>query len=45
MPGTSLTFENDDKLGLKPFCEKLDQFLIVEHDFIEGSLVISLSAP
>jgi hypothetical protein len=40
-----LTFEVNDKLGLKPFSEKLEIFLIVEHDFVEGSLVVSLSAP
>jgi predicted KAP-like P-loop ATPase len=40
-----LTFEEYDKLGLKPFCEKLERFLMVEHDFVEGSLVISLNAP
>src|ERR1017187_7496557 len=40
-----LTFEATDKLGLKPFSEKLEKFLIVEHDFVEGSLVVSLNAP
>jgi predicted KAP-like P-loop ATPase len=40
-----LTFEATDKLGLKPFSEKLENFLIVEHDFVEGSLVVSLNAP
>jgi len=40
-----LTFEKNDKLGLKPFSEKLEKFLIVEHNFIEGSLVVSLNAP
>jgi hypothetical protein len=37
-----LTFEKHDKLGLKPFCEKLEAYLMVEHDFVEGSLVVSL---
>ena len=40
-----LTFEATDKLGLKPFSEKLEKYLIVEHDFVEGSLVVSLNAP
>jgi hypothetical protein len=40
-----LTFDGHDKLGLKPFSEKLENFLIVEHDFVEGSLVVSLNAP
>jgi hypothetical protein len=38
-----LTFEADDKLDLKSFSEKLEKFLLVEHDFVEGSLVISLN--
>jgi KAP family P-loop domain len=42
---TPLTFDVYDKLGLKPFSEKLERFLMVEHDFVEGSLVVSLNAP
>jgi KAP family P-loop domain len=42
---TQLTFVATDKLDLKPFREKLEKFLIVEHDFVEGSLVVSLNAP
>jgi hypothetical protein len=38
------TFD-EDKLSLKPFSERLERFLLVEHDFIEGSLVVSLNAP
>ncbi|MBK8039432.1 MAG: hypothetical protein IPK22_20210 [Verrucomicrobiaceae bacterium] len=38
------TFEHD-KLALKPFCEKLEQFAIVDHDFVEGSLVVALTSP
>ena len=34
-----ITFEKDDRLGLKPFSEKLEKFLMVENDFVEGSLV------
>lgn len=40
-----LTFEATDKLGLKPFSEKLEKFLLVEHDFVEGGLVVALNAP
>jgi predicted KAP-like P-loop ATPase len=42
---TTLTFEVTDKLGLKPFSTKLERFLSVEHDFVDGSLVVSLNAP
>src|SRR6185369_6813478 len=42
---TPITFEEYDKLGLKPFSQKLEKFLMVEHDFVEGSLVVSLDAP
>ncbi|MGD0252527.1 MAG: P-loop NTPase fold protein [Verrucomicrobiota bacterium] len=42
---TPLTFEKYDKLDLKSFSEKLETFLLVEHDFVEGSLVVSLNAP
>ena len=45
MSRTPLTFDAHDKLGLKQFSEKLERFLIVEHDFVEGSLVVSLNAP
>src|SRR5258706_2225078 len=41
----SLTFEEHDKLNLKHFSEKLEMFMMVEHDFVEGSLVVSLNAP
>lgn len=39
-----LTFAAYDKLGLKPFGEKLERYLTVEHDFVEGSLVVALNA-
>jgi hypothetical protein len=42
---TPLTFEASDKLDLKKFSEKLERFLMVEHDFVDGSLVVSLNAP
>ena len=35
----------DDRLGLEPFSEKLERYLITEHDFVTGSLVVSLCAP
>ncbi len=37
-------FDND-KLALKPFCEKLEQFVTIDHDFAEGGLVIGLTSP
>jgi hypothetical protein len=39
----AITFA-DDKLDLEPFCKKFEQFLIVDHDFVDGSLVVSLNA-
>jgi hypothetical protein len=46
MSGSSaISFEGHDKLGLKPFCEKFESFLLIDHDFVEGSLVVSLNAP
>jgi hypothetical protein len=38
-----MTFDDHDKLALKPFSQKLERFLIVEHDFVEGGLVIALN--
>ena len=35
----------EDKLDLRGFSEKLEKYLLVDHDFIEGSLVVSLNAP
>jgi hypothetical protein len=37
------TFE-EDALGLEPFCRSLESYLMVDHDFVEGSLVVSLNA-
>jgi len=37
------TFE-EDALGLEPFCRSLEDYLMVDHDFVEGSLVVSLNA-
>jgi hypothetical protein len=42
---SNLTFDNHDKLNLKPFSQKVESFLMVEHEFVEGSLVVSLNAP
>ena len=40
----SASFEKFDLLGLKPFCDKLERYLMVEHDYVDGGLVISLNA-
>jgi hypothetical protein len=37
------TFE-DDLLELRPFAERLEAFIEVEHQFVEGSLVVALSS-
>ena len=37
------TFD-DDLLGLSGFAERLEKFISVEHNFVEGSLVIALSS-
>ena len=39
-----ITFEEDDCFALKQFCERLETFIGVEHDYVEGSLVLSLNA-
>jgi hypothetical protein len=47
MPAPSpepLTFAKADRLSLKPFCEKLEQYLLVDADYAEGSLVTALNA-
>lgn len=44
MTATKYTFK-DDKFNLKGFSERLERFLLVEHNFVEGSLVVSLNAP
>jgi hypothetical protein len=38
-----MTFTDDDLLELKPFCERLEKFLLSEKDYIEGSLVVALT--
>lgn len=35
---------NEDLLELRGFAERLEKFIAVEHDYVEGSLVIALSA-
>lgn len=40
----NITFANSDKLELKPFCDRLERYLNVEHDFVDGSLVVALDA-
>lgn len=37
------TFDND-LLDLRPFAERLQRFIEVEHQFVEGSLVVALSS-
>lgn len=34
-----------DLLGRQPFCKRLESFILTEHHFVEGGLVISLNAP
>jgi predicted KAP-like P-loop ATPase len=47
MPAPSpepLTFAKADRLSLKPFCEKLEKYLLVDADYADGSLVTALNA-
>ena len=44
MEPSELSFENTDKLHLSTFCERLQRYVMVESDFVEGSLVVSLDA-
>lgn len=44
MEPSGLSFENTDKLQLSGFCERLQRYVMVESDFVEDSLVISLDA-
>lgn len=39
-----ITFEVDDCFALEKFCDQLETFIGVEHDYVEGSLVLSLNA-
>jgi hypothetical protein len=34
-----------DLLERQAFCQNLERFLLTEHDFVEGSLIVSLHAP
>jgi hypothetical protein len=36
------TFEGSDKLGRNLFCQRLEKYLLIEHSFVEGSVVIAL---
>jgi len=38
-----LTFE-DDLLGLIDFANRLEQFIAIEHEYVEGSLVLALTS-
>ena len=42
---TKPNFKEYDKCELKPFSERFEKVLTVEHDFVDGSLVVSLNAP
>lgn len=37
--------DSPDLLDRQPFAQKLESFLLTEHTFVEGSLVVSLDAP
>lgn len=43
-PDSASNFESTDCLGLKSFCERIESFLLVEHDYVDGSLVLGLNA-
>jgi hypothetical protein len=43
-PNSPSNFESTDCLGLKPFCERIESFILVEHDYVDGSLVLGLNA-
>jgi predicted KAP-like P-loop ATPase len=34
----------DDQLGLEDFATRLEKFITIEHEYVEGSLVIALSS-
>ena len=40
----TLTFESTDRLNLKSFCDKLEKYLLIEHDYVDGGLVVGLNA-
>jgi hypothetical protein len=44
-PSTPLSFSQDDAFGWESFADRLKDFLRVEKDFVDGSLVVSLDAP
>lgn len=43
-PSFNVECFSDDPFQQKPFCEKLENYLMVDHDFVEGGLVVSLNA-
>jgi predicted KAP-like P-loop ATPase len=45
MDQTPLSAFATDLLGRQPFCKRLESFILTEHHFVEGGLVISLNAP
>ncbi len=38
------SFDSTDRLNLQPFCKRLEDYLIVEHDYVDGGLVVGLNA-
>ena len=40
----NITSFDNDLLGLRPFAERLQRFINVEHQYVDGSLVIALSS-
>ena len=41
---TGLSFDKTDKLQRRPFCQQLERYLMVESNYVEGSLVATLAA-
>jgi len=39
-----LSFEEHDSFSRQEFCLRLEKFILVENDFVEGSLVVSIDA-
>ena len=42
---TTSTSYSGDLLERQAFCKNLERFVLTEHDFVEGSLIVSLNAP
>ena len=37
------TFDSSDKLGRQQFSRRLEKYLLIEHYFVEGSVVVALN--